>query len=70
MDYPRGIVSDQMKWSRSKLFDTLIVFPNEVFEKRKFGKKYQQTTNKSAKLPSIQSDIAINTRAPLKDNNQ
>ena len=40
--------------SGSKLFDTLIVFLKEFFEKSDF-EKYQHTTKKHGKLPSRQT---------------
>ena len=40
--------------SGSKLFDTLIVFLKEFFEKVDFEKSQQTTKKNSEKLPSIQ----------------
>ena len=40
--------------SGSKLFDTMMVFPKELFKVVDF-EKIQQTTKKHAKLPSRQS---------------
>ena len=48
-------------WSGSKLFDTLIAFQKEFFEKLGFEKN-QLTTKKHAKLPSRQRDNDVSKR--------
>ena len=50
---PRSGPTKRRAWSGSKLFDSLMVFLKEFFEKDDFEKKNQQTTEKKhAKLPS------------------
>ena len=52
---PRSGLTKCQAWSGSKLFDTLIVFQKNFFQKKNdFEKKKQQTTKMHAKLPSRQ----------------
>ena len=50
---PRSGPTKRRTWSGSKLFDLLIIFLIEYFEKVDFEKN-QQTTKKDAKFPSMQ----------------
>ena len=50
---PRSGPTSRRAWSGSKLFDILMVFLKEFFQKNNFEKN-QQTTKKHEKLPSRQ----------------
>ena len=50
---PRSGPTNRRAWSGSKLFDILMVFLKEFFQKVNFEKN-QQTTKKREKLPSMQ----------------
>ena len=50
---PRSGLTKHHTWSGSKLFDTLMVFPKEFFEKVDFEKN-RQTTKKHEQFPSWQ----------------
>ena len=52
---PRSGLTNCQAGSRSKLFDTLMVFLKEFFKKVDFFKKKKKTTKKHAKLPCRQS---------------
>ena len=51
-------------WSGSKLFDTLMVFPTEFFQKVDFEKN-RQTTNKHEKSNSRQTVRPLNSVAKV-----
>ena len=56
---PRSGPTKCPAWSGSKLFDTLIVFLKEFFEKVDFEKNQQTTKKKAWKLPSSQQKFNI-----------
>ena len=55
---PRSGATKCRAWSGSKLFDTLMVFLKEFFEKVAFEKS-QQTTKKHAKLLNSKTNVLI-----------
>ena len=64
---PRSGPTNRRAWSGSKLFDILMVFLKEFFQKVNFEKN-QQTTKKHEKLPSRQW-VKDTTPLPLWDSN-